>query len=208
VRRRTGVTSGSSRPRVARRPSSLPTDEELIALFRDGDPSAFEELVKRHEQRIYNLCLRMLGKPEDARDATQETFLAALRRLSGFRGDSRFSTWLHRVAVNSCYDTLRRRQRRPEEALPDEPGPAPGDLAESAAEAVDVRQALLRIPEDFRTVLILHDVQDVGYEEIAEILGVPVGTVKSRLHRGRVAMGQLLQGTHGPSQPSEGKMEP
>ena len=186
----------------------MPTDEELIALFRDGDPSAFEELVRRHEQRIYNLCLRMLGKPEDARDATQEAFLAALRKLSTFRGDSRFSTWLHRVAVNACYDTLRRRQRRPEEALPEEPGPAPGDLAEAAAEAVDVQQALQRIPEDFRAVLILHDVQDVGYEEIAEILGVPVGTVKSRLHRGRVAMGQLLQGTNGPSEPSEGKMEP
>jgi len=208
VRQRTGVTSGSNRPRVARPPSSLPTDEELIALFRDGDPSAFEELVRRHDQRVYNLCLRMLGKPEDARDAAQDAFLSSLRKLSSFRGDARFSTWLHRIAVNACYDTLRRRQRRPEEALPEEPGPAPGDVAEAAAEAVDVQQALLQIPEDFRAVLILHDVQDVAYEEIAEILGVPVGTVKSRLHRGRVAMGHLLQGTHGPSGPSEGKMEP
>lgn len=186
----------------------MPTDEDLIALFDAGDPSAFEELVRRHEQRIYNLCLRMLGKPEDAHDATQEAFLAALRKLSAFRGDARFSTWLHRIAVNACYDILRRRQRRPEEALPEEPGPAPGDMAESAAEAVDVQAALLGIPEEFRAVLILRDVQDVAYEDIAEILGVPVGTVKSRLHRGRMAMGRLLRGTDGPSEASEGKMEP
>lgn len=186
----------------------MPSDEELIALFSVGDPSAFEELVRRHEQRTYNLCLRMLGKPEDARDATQEAFLAALKKLSSFRGDARFSTWLHRVAVNACFDILRRRQRRPEDELPEEPGPAPGDLAEEAAEALDVREALLKVPEDFRVVLILHDVQDVGYDEIAQTLGIPIGTVKSRLHRGRVAMAQLLEGTHGTSAASEGKMEP
>lgn len=205
---RGGASFGPSRPRAARPPRSLPSDEELIALFSAGDASAFEELVRRHEQRTYNLCLRMLGKPEDARDATQEAFVAALKKLSSFRGDARFSTWLHRVAVNACFDILRRRQRRPEDELPEEPGPAPGDLAESAAEALDVREALLKVPEDFRVVLILHDVQDLGYDEIAETLGIPVGTVKSRLHRGRVAMAQLLGGTHGPSAASEGRMEP
>lgn len=186
----------------------MPADEELIALFSAGDASAFEELVRRHEQRIYNLCLRMLGRPEDARDATQEAFLAALKKLSSFRGEARFATWLHRVAVNACYDILRRRQRRPEDELPEEPGPAPGDLAESAAEAIDVREALLKIPEDFRVVLILHDVHDIGYDEVSETLGIPVGTVKSRLHRARVAMAQLLGGTQGRPTASEGKMEP
>ena len=131
------------------------TDQELVRLFTQGDSAAFEELVKRHEQRIYNLSLRMLGRPEDARDATQETFLAALRKLPSFRGDSALSTWLHRVAVNSCYDILRRRKRRAEESLPENPGPAPGDVAESASEAIDVQRALVTVPEEFRAASVL-----------------------------------------------------
>lgn len=184
------------------------TDQELVRLFTQGDPAAFEELVRRHEQRIYNLSLRMLGRPEDARDATQETFMAALRKLPTFRGDSALSTWLHRVAVNSCYDILRRRKRRAEESMPEEPGPAPGDVAESSSEAVDVQRALSEVPEEFRAVLILHDVQDLPYEEIADIIGVPVGTVKSRLHRGRVGLARLLEGTEKPPNASQGKVKP
>lgn len=164
--------------------------------------------MRRNEQRIYNLSLRMLGRPEDARDATQETFLAAFKKLPSFRGESALSTWLHRVAVNSCYDILRRRKRRAEESLPEDPGPAPGDVAESSSEAVDVQRALAQVPEEFRTVLVLHDVQDLPYEQIAEILGIPVGTVKSRLHRGRVGLARLLAGTERPPSASEGKMEP
>jgi RNA polymerase sigma-70 factor (ECF subfamily) len=184
------------------------TDQELVRLFTRGDSAAFEELVRRHEQRIYNLSLRMLGRPEDARDATQETFLAAFRKLPSFRGDSSLSTWLHRVAMNACYDTLRRRKRRAEESLPEDPGAASGDLAESSAEAVDVQRALAQVPDEFRAVLVLHDVQDLPYEEIAEVLGVPIGTVKSRLHRGRVGLARLLRGTDGSPQASDGRMEP
>jgi RNA polymerase sigma-70 factor (ECF subfamily) len=183
------------------------TDQDLVLLFAQGDSAAFEEVVRRHEQRIYNLSLRMLGRPEDARDATQETFLAALRKLPSFRGDSSLGTWLHRVAVNACYDILRRRKRRAEEGLPEDPGAAPGDLAESSAEAVDVQRALAQVPEEFRAVLVLHDVQDLPYDEIAEILGVPVGTVKSRVHRGRVGLARLLPGTDGSPGASDGKME-
>lgn len=184
------------------------TDQELVRLFTQGDSAAFEEIVGRHEQRVYNLSLRMLGRPEDARDATQETFLAALRKLPSFRGDSALSTWLHRVAVNACYDILRRRKRRAEEGLPEDPGAAPGDVADSSSEAVDVQRALAEVPEEFRAVLVLHDVQDLPFEEIAGILGVPIGTVKSRLHRGRVGLARLLTGTERPSGASEGKMEP
>lgn len=184
------------------------TDQELVRLFTQGDLAAFEELVRRHEQRIYNLSLRMLGRPEDARDATQETFLAALRKLPSFRGDSSLGTWLHRVGMNACYDILRRRKRRAEEGMPENPIAAPGDFAESSAEALDVQRALARVPEEFRAVLVLHDVQDLPYEEIAQVLGVPIGTVKSRLHRGRVGLARILAGTEGSPQPSDGKMEP
>lgn len=184
-------------------------DGEVLRRFREGDARAFEELVRRHETRIYNLCLRMVGRPEDARDATQDTFLSVLRRAGSFRGQAAFSTWLHRIAVNSCYDLLRKRQRSPLlDAEPTtEPGPPSPDPAEATAAALDVRVALLKVPAEFRAVLVLHDVQDMAYEDIAAALEVPVGTVKSRLHRGRVALGAALAGTPGPAGASEGMME-
>jgi RNA polymerase sigma-70 factor (ECF subfamily) len=174
------------------------TDAELIERHLHGDPAAFSSLVRRHERRVYNLCYRMLGKEEDARDAAQDAFLTALRKLSSFRGEARFTTWLHRVTVNACYDVLRRKRREPmleparDEDEPEPPGPASPDHADSAVAAVDVQRALVRVPQEFRAVLILHDVQDLAYDDIAEALGIPVGTVKSRLHRGRVALAEQL----------------
>lgn len=143
---------------------------------------------------MYNLALRMTGREEDARDATQDAFLIALRKLSSFRGDAAFTTWMHRVTVNACYDLLRKRQRAPlaDEPLEPEAGPPAPDHAEAAAGSVDVQRALMRVPEQFRAVLVLHDIQDVSHEEIAEILDIPIGTVKSRLHRGRVALARTM----------------
>lgn len=183
-------------------------DRELVRAFAAGDPAAFEQLVSRHEQRVYNLAYRMLGSREDARDATQDAFLAALRALPSFRGDAAFSTWLHRIAINACHDLLRKRQRAPlaGEAGDSDPGPPSPDHAEAAAAAVDVQRALVLVPEEFRAVLVLHDVQDLPYEQIGAILGIPIGTVKSRLHRGRVALAGLLRGTPGTPAPSEGSV--
>jgi RNA polymerase sigma-70 factor (ECF subfamily) len=153
--------------------------------------------VERHERRVYNLALRMTGREEDARDAAQDAFLTALRKLSSFRGEAAFTTWMHRVTVNACYDLLRKRQRQPmldrgDEDLPKpEPTPVP-DHADDAALSIDVQRALLEVPEDFRVVMVLHDVQDLPQDEVAAILGIPVGTVKSRLHRGRVALAKAL----------------
>ncbi|HLE45135.1 MAG TPA: sigma-70 family RNA polymerase sigma factor, partial [Methylomirabilota bacterium] len=157
---------------------------------------AFGILVERHERRVYNLALRMTGHEEDARDAAQEAFLTALRKLSSFRGEAAFTTWMHRVTVNTCYDLLRKRRRGPlldrsEEHEP-EPPAAP-DHADATDLSIDVQRALLRVPPDYRIVMILHDVQDLPYEEVAAIVGVPVGTVKSRLHRGRVALARALR---------------
>jgi len=175
-----------------------PSDEELIRRHLAGDRSAFGALVERHQRRVYNLTYRMLGRPEDAADATQDTFVTCMRKLAGFRGTSAFTTWLHRVAVNICYDALRKRSREiPVEEEEHASEAAPGDLAEESATAVDVQRALLRVPEEFRAVLVLHDVQGVPYQDIAESLGAPVGTVKSRLHRGRVALARALRGEHG-----------
>jgi RNA polymerase sigma-70 factor (ECF subfamily) len=172
-----------------------PTDEELVRRYVGGDSAAFGTLVERHERRVYNLAYRMLGRPEDAADATQEVFLICLRKLGGFRGRSAFTTWLHRVAVNVCFESLRKRTREVPAGEEVEPPPGP-DHAETSAAAVDVHRALQNVPEEFRTVLILHDVQGVPYEEIAETLGTPIGTVKSRLHRGRVALARVLRGEH------------
>src|SRR5439155_15142610 len=173
-------------------------DAELIERYLRGDSAAFSTLVRRHERRVYNLCYRMLGRDEDARDASQDAFLTALRKLSSFRGEAQFTTWMHRVTVNACYDLLRRKRREPmlepprDEDAPEPPGPASPDHADRAVAAVDVQRALIRVPQEFRAVLILHDVHDLAYEDIAETLGIPVGTVKSRLHRGRIALAQAL----------------
>jgi RNA polymerase sigma-70 factor, ECF subfamily len=168
------------------------TDADLITRFRGGEEAAFGELVARHERRVYNLAYRMLGRAEDARDATQDAFVSCYRNLAKFRGDAAFGTWLHRIAVNSCYDLLRKRPPDPVELTEASAGPGPEDVAEQAAASLDVQRALLSVPEEFRAVLILHDIQAMPYEDIAAALDVPIGTVKSRLHRGRVALGQAL----------------
>ncbi len=176
-----------------------PTDADLVSRFRNGDRSAFDVLVSRHQRRVYNLAYRMLGRVEDARDAAQEAFLACYRHLGTFRGDSAFGTWLHRITVNACYDSLRRRPPDPS-PLSDVVEPAAArDHADQAVAAVDVQRALLKVPVEFRGALVLHDIQGLPYEEVAEALGVPIGTVRSRLHRGRLAMARALAGEPAPA---------
>jgi RNA polymerase sigma-70 factor, ECF subfamily len=170
------------------------TDAELIRDFQGGHEEAFVTLMQRHERRVYNLAYRMLGGPEDARDATQDAFLSCFRHLPTFRGESAFSTWLHRIAVNACIDLVRR--RKPAASLEGDlvVPPSTGDHADRAAAAADVQRALLQVPQEFRIVLVLHELQDLPLDEIADALEIPLGTVKSRLHRGRVALGRALQG--------------
>ena len=183
------------------------SDGDLVRRFRQGQEEAFAQLMRRHESRVYNLAYRMLGNSEEARDAAQEAFLSCFRNLEKFRGDAAFSTWLHRIAVNVCYDSLRKRSAAPVDAIRfHEPVPAP-DHGDRTALSIDVQRALLAVSPQFRAVLILHEIQDVPVEEIASTLELPVGTVKSRLHRGRVALGRALEGepegTHPPSKAGE-----
>ncbi len=183
-------------------------DAELVARARDGDRAAFDELVLRHEDRVFNMALRMLGNADDALDLAQEVFLSAYRALHGFEGKALFSTWLYRVTVNRCRDEMRRRatvkHTRPR---PLEAGRASDDLpldpparAASPADAVVAREshalvaaAVAALPDDAREALVLRDVEGLAYEEIAEILDVPVGTVRSRLHRARSLVRERLR---------------
>ncbi len=174
-------------------------DEELVRRAAGGDQTAFADLVRRHQDRVYRLCLRIMGDPDDAHDAAQDTFVSLFRKLDQFRGEAAFTTWLHRVGVNACYDILRRKKRQPllhavsdRDGAPPEPGPPAADHADEVVGTRDAAKALAQIPEEFRMVLVLADVQDLPYEEIAKVLDIPVGTVKSRVHRGRLALAKAM----------------
>ncbi len=185
---------------------STPSDEALLAAHLRGDPRAFGELVARHERRIYGLCLRILGNREDAEDATQEAFLAALRKAASFRRAAAFSTWLYRIAVNAATDQARRRGRARLAALdPEDAGLAVapgGELGEVVASAVAVQTALAQVPEEFRVAVVLCDLYRVPYADAAQILEVPVGTVKSRVFRGRLALAEQLGGASPDAEPA------
>jgi RNA polymerase sigma-70 factor, ECF subfamily len=178
---------------------SDPSDEALLAAHLRGDPGAFGQLVARHERRIYGLCLRILGNREDAEDATQDAFVAALRKASSFRRAAAFSTWLYRIAVNAATDQARRRGRARLAAIdPDDAGLAVapgGDLGELVAAAVTVQTALAQVAEEFRVAVVLCDLYRLPYADAAQILEVPVGTVKSRVFRGRAALAERLAAT-------------
>ena len=174
-----------------------PDDAELLERFRAGDAAAFGEIVDRYERRVFAIAIRICRHHEDARDVTQDVFVTALRTLTSFRGDAQLSTWLHRVAVNASLDLVRRRGRREGpglEEVGDQPAaePGPESTAIDAVRAREVHRALGRIAVDQRAVIVLHDLQGLDYSEVAETLEVPVGTVKSRLHRARLALAREL----------------
>jgi RNA polymerase sigma-70 factor (ECF subfamily) len=171
------------------------SDEELLAAHLQGDQTAFGALMARHERRIYGLCFRVLGNREDAEDATQEAFIGAFRRAASFRGEAAFSTWLYRIAVNAATDQARRRGRSRTVPLATEEThrevATVGDPGGAVATSLTVQAALRSVPEDFRIALILCDLYGFAHAQAAEILGVPLGTVKSRVFRGRLALGQM-----------------
>jgi RNA polymerase sigma-70 factor, ECF subfamily len=172
-------------------------DEELLSRFRGGDGRAFDEIVARHEGRVFSIAIRICRHREDARDVTQDVFVTALRTLASFRGDAQLTTWLHRVTVNASLDLVRKRQRREGPPLDDvgersDEAPGPEVAAIESVRAREVHAALGRIPADQRAVIVLHDLQGLDYAEVAGALEVPVGTVKSRIHRARLALAREL----------------
>lgn len=167
------------------------TDEALMRAHAAGDPVAFDELVRRHRDRLWAVALRTLGDREEAADALQDALLSAYRNAGRFRAEAAVTTWLHRIVVNACLDRVRRRQARPTVPLSGVAA-APAVAATDSDTVLDVRAALARLPAEQRAALVLVDIQGYGVAEAAAILGVAEGTVKSRCARGRARLAALL----------------
>ena len=171
------------------------SDRELMTRTAAGDQAAFTELMARHEDMVFAVAMRMMRNRELAFDATQETFVTVFRKADRFSGESAVSTWLYRVATNTCLDLLRKEKRRRAEPIPeyhDEPDRRAGQPFESVEVRSDIESALAAIPEDFRAAVVLTDVQGLSVAEAGAILGVPDGTVKSRVFRGRRLLAEKL----------------
>jgi RNA polymerase sigma-70 factor (ECF subfamily) len=174
--------------------SAEPRDEELLRAFLSGDASSFDELMRRHEQRIFALALRLTGDRADALDATQDAFVVAFRRAETFRGDAAFSTWLYRIGINACNDLLRK--KRKQETLDPETIDSQMDRfapADDPPVRLDIVNALKQLPEEYRTPVVMHDLGGIPYEEIARLTSAQIGTVKSRISRGRRKLAALLE---------------
>ena len=171
------------------------TDEELVARSKTGDTESFNQLVRRWERPIYALAYRTLGREEDARDVTQETFLRAFRALSGFKGDAKFSSWLYRIALNLCRDWMRKERRAPLVPVPEgvevedmaaERGPSESveDLAARAELGREVARAMALLPSEQRQAIILKEYHGLTFQEIADLMRCPLSTVKTRVYQG------------------------
>lgn len=189
--------------RGEREPSADLTEADAIHLAQNGDAQAFEFLYRMHSRRVYALCLRMTGNSVEAQDLTQDAFLQLFRKIQSFRGESSFSTWLHRLTVNVVLMRFRKK-RCPEVSLDetfsaDEEGAAPrieiGEPDLRVRGTIDrllIQRAIDRLPDGYKLMFLLHDVQGYGHEEIAEILGCSIGNSKSQLHKARMRMRELL----------------
>lgn len=176
------------------------TETEIILAARQGDSEAFAALIKQYEKSVFALTRRMCRNSEDAADAAQETFLAVWRGLSSFRGDARFSTWLYRLASNACIDILRREGRQratlslDDDTLSMEPADtvSPIQSLERAELRAEIERGLQALSPEYREVLILREIHQLSYEEIAQTLSIELGTVKSRISRGRKQLRDFL----------------
>jgi len=191
-------------------------DEQALIASAQAGQQAMGRLLEQHQDRIYAVCRRITGNDADARDATQDALIAVMRGLPRFDGRSKFSTWAYRVATNACLDELRRRKRRPVVGLPEfetadrQPvGPggrsrAAGSIAGRVADRLDVDAALRELSPDFRAAVVLRDLCTFDYAEIAEVLGIPPGTVRSRISRARALLAdQLRDPAEGPDRRSQ-----
>ena len=171
------------------------TDEELVARSMSGDAESFNQLILRWERPIYALAYRVIGRDEDARDVVQETFLRAFRALPGFKGQAKFSSWLYRITLNLCRDWMRRQKRAPVSQMPDDTdamelaaqaGPVESieDLVARRQLTAAVEEAMTLLPEEQRTAIILKEYHGMTFQEIADLQGCPLSTVKTRLYQG------------------------
>lgn len=183
------------------------SDAELVAAAQRGDAPAMDELLRRHFARVHAVCRRIAGSSRDADDATQEALIRIVRSIDRFDGRAAFGTWAYRIATNAALDELRKRSRRPllravedDDVRPTEPvDPLADRTVEAVADRLAIEEALAELPEEFRVPVVMRDVADLDYAEIAETLGVPVGTVKSRIARGRRQLVERLGNRDAPS---------
>ena len=180
------------------------SDEDLISRFQDGDEYAFEELVNRYKQRLMNYAYRFIGDRTEAEDIVQDTFLKVYENRNAYQNIARFSTWIYTIAGNLARTELRKRKRRKILSLsrlgPDEkdyeiPAPTltPEENMDGSSNERIIQAAIEKLPEKFRTVIIFRDIQELSYDEISKIVGVPLGTVKSRVNRGRLKLREWLK---------------
>lgn len=196
-----------SRPKGCTSESGTRPVDLLVESFREGKPGAFDAIVRAHQDRVFAFCVRMLSDREDALDIAQEVFLSAYRNLAGFRGDASLSTWLLRIAANRCLNRIRQRAARSaREVVPGDPEgmddmpfqPAgreedrPDRMVENREIGMILEAAIARLDEDSRVLVLLSDVEGFSYEELSEAAGIPLGTVKSKLHRARMALRKML----------------
>ena len=206
----TGPPPGHAARRVHREGATLAvqgvtiTDEELVVRSQDGDVDSFNQLIKRWERPIYALAYRTIGREEDARDVCQETFFRAYRALKGFKGEAKFSSWLYRIALNLCRDWMRRQRRAPTVQMPED-----ADIAELAAEGGPVEsietlvgrrelsraveRAMATLPDEQRTAIVLKEYHGLTFQEIADLQGCPLSTVKTRLYQGLSVVRRQLE---------------
>jgi RNA polymerase sigma-70 factor (ECF subfamily) len=186
---------GSNRAEKASAHQVAWSDEELVTRSIGGDPDSFNQLVLRWERPIYALAYRVIGREEDARDVCQETFLRAFRALGGFRGQAKFSSWLYRIALNLCRDWVRRERRTPVVQVPEEmdaldmiaiqePTASIEELVARRELTRVVERAMASLPEEQRTAIILKEYHELTFQEIADLIGCPLSTVKTRLYQG------------------------
>ncbi len=179
------------------------TDEELVARSVGGDSESFNELILRWERPIYALAYRTIGREEDARDVCQETFLRAFRALPRFRGEAKFSSWLYRITLNLCRDWMRRERRAPFVQVPEDSDPVEMAAAAEPSEAIEdlvarrdltriVERVMERLPEEQRTAIVLKEYHGLTFQEIADLVGCPLSTVKTRLYQGLTVLRREL----------------
>ena len=180
------------------------TDEELVARSRGGDHESFNQLILRWERPIYALAYRVIGREEEARDVCQEAFLRAFRALPGFKGQAKFSSWLYRITLNLCRDWIRRHRRAPVSQMPEDTDPMELAAAVGPVETIEdlaarreltlvVEKAMELLPEEQRTAIILKEYHGLTFQEIADLQGCPLSTVKTRLYQGLTVLRRQLE---------------
>lgn len=202
--------AGQPLEHVASTPELSPTEADLIARCKAGDKMAFDELISAHQERVFNVAYRLMGNYEEALDLTQEVFLNCFRKIGSFKGDSALSTWLYRITVNTAKNRWKYQQSRgvnrtdsldvpfdqgDTKALADFPSPEPGpsEVASGRETMGKFEQCLQKLASEYREVIVLRYIEELPYEEIAEILRISLGTVKSRIHRARAELRELMR---------------